>query len=134
VPWVTLDLEKGYMHGLVHRMQRHGISQNALARMLGRNPSQVSRWFTRNEARRVTPDMETVARIETLLQEREEAAISYLEEFVHHEPGTWNERERERAQSSLSIMMTAFRLLQERGREDAQAESANLQTGGHARG
>lgn len=128
MPWVALDLDKGYMHGLVHRMKRHGISQNALARMLGRNPSQVSRWFTSNAARRVTPDMDTAGRIETVLQEREEEAIRYLEEFVQHEPGTWGEREQ--AQSSLSILVTAFRLCQERGREDVQAEGAGEPTRG----
>lgn len=63
---VVLKLRKGseYIADLARRMDREGISQNALARELEKNPSQVSRWFTPNEVRRVTPDLDTVLEIE----------------------------------------------------------------------
>jgi hypothetical protein len=54
----------GYIAGLLTRMNKHKISQNALARELGKDPSQVSRWFTPNPDRRVVPGLETVVEIE----------------------------------------------------------------------
>lgn len=63
---VVLKLRKGseYIPDLMRRMRRESISQNALAREMDRNPSQVSRWFTPNIERRVSPDLDTVIEIE----------------------------------------------------------------------
>lgn len=61
---VTLVLGEGYIPDLVARMKKAGISQNALARELGAQPSQVSRWFTKNPERKVSPELATVERIE----------------------------------------------------------------------
>ncbi len=67
---VVLKLRKGseYIPALMRRMRKLGISQNALAREMDRNPSQVSRWFTPNEERKVTPDLDTVIEIEEAIQ------------------------------------------------------------------
>lgn len=66
---VVLRLRRGsgYVPDLIRRMKKNRVSQNALAREMGRNPSQVSRWFTPNEERRVTPDLDTVVEIEQAL-------------------------------------------------------------------
>jgi predicted transcriptional regulator len=61
---VTIQTGKGYIPDLKARMKKWHISQNALAREMGINPSQASRWFTPNPARQVTPELETVQRIE----------------------------------------------------------------------
>lgn len=61
---VTLQLGKGYIPDLKSRMKKYGISQNALAREMNINPSQASRWFTTNPDRQVTPELNTVQRIE----------------------------------------------------------------------
>ena len=63
---VTINLKEGYIEDLTKRMKRHGISQAALAREMKPpvTPSQATRWFTKNPARRVTPEMTTVYRIE----------------------------------------------------------------------
>lgn len=64
---VTLQLGKGYIADLKTRMKRFKISQNALAREMGINPSQASRWFTTNPDRQVSPELATVERIETAM-------------------------------------------------------------------
>lgn len=61
---VTIQTGKGYIPDLMARMKKWGISQNALAREMGINPSQASRWFTKNPDRQVTPELNTVQRIE----------------------------------------------------------------------
>lgn len=61
---ITLQLGKGYIEDLIKRMKRHKISQNALAREMGKDPSQVSRWFTPNVKRKVAPELATVEEIE----------------------------------------------------------------------
>lgn len=61
---VTLNLGKGYIPDLKARMRKYGISQNGLAREMGINPSQASRWFTDNPDRQVTPELNTVQKIE----------------------------------------------------------------------
>ena len=61
---VTIHTGKGYLPDLKARMKKWHISQNALAREMGINPSQASRWFTENPARQVTPELNTVERIE----------------------------------------------------------------------
>lgn len=65
---IKLQLGEGYIPDLVARMEKYRISQNALAREMGKNPSQVSRWFTPNLARRVMPEMETVIKIEEAVE------------------------------------------------------------------
>lgn len=61
---VTINTGKGYVPDLMARMKKWKISQNALAREMGINPSQASRWFTKNPDRQVTPELMTVQRIE----------------------------------------------------------------------
>ena len=61
---VTLNTNREYTTDLKKRLQREKISQNQLAAELHRSPTQVSRWFTPNEKRRVTPELETVREIE----------------------------------------------------------------------
>jgi ribosome-binding protein aMBF1 (putative translation factor) len=43
------------------------ISQNELARALDMDPSQVSRWFTTNPKRKVSPNLATAEKIEEAL-------------------------------------------------------------------
>jgi predicted transcriptional regulator len=61
---VSFQTGKGYIPDLKARMKKWHISQNALAREMGVNPSQASRWFTENPKRQVTPQLATVERIE----------------------------------------------------------------------
>lgn len=63
---VLLQLDRGYVDDLVKRMKASGISQAALAREMKPpvTPSQATRWFTTNPARRVNPELATVQRIE----------------------------------------------------------------------
>jgi predicted transcriptional regulator len=61
---VILRLGQDYIDDLVKRMKRLGVSQNALAREMGASPSQVSRWFTPNPERKVSPEWATMKRIE----------------------------------------------------------------------
>jgi hypothetical protein len=61
-------ITEDYLGQLTRRMKEHGISQNALAREMGINPSQASRWFTSNTARRVMPELSTIQRIEKALE------------------------------------------------------------------
>jgi predicted transcriptional regulator len=68
--WVYLQIGNGYIPGLRKRMRemRPVVSQNELAREMGKAPAQVSRWFTENDARRVSPNMDTVELIEKAMQ------------------------------------------------------------------
>lgn len=68
---ITLYTTKAYADDLKKRMKRLGVSQNQLAEMLGKSPTQVSRWFTANEARRVQPTLPTVMEIEEALKKVE---------------------------------------------------------------
>lgn len=61
---VTLQLNKSYTEELAKRLKKLGVSQAALAREMGASATQVTRWFTKNEKRRVMPELETVRRIE----------------------------------------------------------------------
>jgi len=61
---VTIVAGEGYIPDLLKRMRQDGISQNALAREMGASPSQVSRWFTSNPDRKVSPELGTIERIE----------------------------------------------------------------------
>jgi hypothetical protein len=60
-PEYAADLEK--------RMKRHGISQGMLSRAMEPQASatQVTRWFTRNETRRVVPGWQNIQRIEAAM-------------------------------------------------------------------
>jgi transcriptional regulator with XRE-family HTH domain len=58
-----------YGQWLRRRLGRFGINQRDLARDLGKNPSQISRWVTTNPARRVLPELATIRRIERAMQE-----------------------------------------------------------------
>lgn len=60
---VTFNAGK-YIEELERRMEKHGISQAALAREMQISATQATRWFTKNEARRRTPSLATVERIE----------------------------------------------------------------------
>jgi hypothetical protein len=63
---VTLQLGPGYIDDLSKRMRKAGISQARLGAAMSppAAPSQVTRWFTKNPARRVAPELATVQRIE----------------------------------------------------------------------
>lgn len=65
---IILRGSKQYIVDLKGRMERYKVSQNALAREMGKNPTQVSRWFTDNEARRVVPELDTIQLIEAALE------------------------------------------------------------------
>ena len=61
---VTIKTGTGYIPDLKARMKKYHISQNALAREMGINPSQAWRWFTEDPKRQVVPELTTVERIE----------------------------------------------------------------------
>lgn len=65
---IKLQGSKEYIADLKRRMDKLKISQNALAREMGKNPTQVSRWFTDNEERRVVPEVDTMVKIEEALE------------------------------------------------------------------
>ena len=65
---VTLNTNRENTADLKKRLQRDKISQNQLAAELHRSPTQVSRWFTPNESRRVTPELATVREIEEAIK------------------------------------------------------------------
>lgn len=65
---VRLQIGETYIEAVLKKMNKHKISQNALAREMGREPSQVSRWFTKNPNRHVKPTMETAVEIEKALE------------------------------------------------------------------
>ncbi len=69
---VRLQLNDGaaaeFIAGLEKRMKKHRISQNALAQEMGKGPSQICRWFTKNPDRRVVPELQTVVDIEQAMQ------------------------------------------------------------------
>lgn len=84
--YVKLQLGDSYIPDVLARMEKLKISQNALAREMTRlrqeregwkgrtedgpkvNPSQVSRWFTPNAARRVKPSLDNVMHIEEAIE------------------------------------------------------------------
>lgn len=71
--YVMLQLGKNYISDVSKRMDKAKppISQNELARELDMDPSQVSRWFTKNEKRKVVPQMETAEKIENAMRRLE---------------------------------------------------------------
>lgn len=77
---VTINTNKNYAKGLKARLDKAKVSQNQLAAAMRppRSPTQVSRWFTLNESRRVSPGFETVVQIEEafnrILKARDRAA------------------------------------------------------------
>lgn len=62
-----LQLVSNFMQHISDQMNRAKppISQNELAREMDMDPSQVSRWFTTNPKRRVSPNLATAEKIET---------------------------------------------------------------------
>jgi transcriptional regulator with XRE-family HTH domain len=65
-PMVSFDPQLpgyGFIELLKKRMARYGISQNVLAREMGKTPPEISRWFTKNPARRVDPSLDTIEHI-----------------------------------------------------------------------
>jgi hypothetical protein len=67
---VTITAKEDYIEGLTKRMKRIGVSQAALAREMKPpvTPSQATRWFTKNPARKVTPELATIVRIEEAME------------------------------------------------------------------
>jgi transcriptional regulator with XRE-family HTH domain len=65
--FVKLQIGARYIDDLAARMDKAQISQGALAREMGMDPTHVSRWFTKNPNRQVSPTMETVERIEVAM-------------------------------------------------------------------
>jgi Helix-turn-helix. len=65
---VTLSTTKEYADELKRRMDKDGISQNELAAAMGKSPTQVSRWFTKNPKRRVNPSLDMVRDIEATMK------------------------------------------------------------------
>jgi transcriptional regulator with XRE-family HTH domain len=62
-----LHVVSGFMDYVSGRMDEAHISQNELARALDMDPSQVSRWFTTNPERKVSPNLATATKIEDAL-------------------------------------------------------------------
>ena len=62
-----LHVVSGFMDYVSGRMDDARISQNELARELDMDPSQVSRWFTTNPERKVSPNLATATKIEEAL-------------------------------------------------------------------
>ena len=77
---VTLHTNKAYTEELKRRLKKLKISHADLGRTMDppRHKTQVSRWFTENEDRRVKPTLETVMEIERavkkIVAQRERAA------------------------------------------------------------
>lgn len=65
---IKLHSSREYIADLKRRLDKYGISQNALARELQKNPTQVSRWFTDNPDRRVVPEVDTMVKIEEAVE------------------------------------------------------------------
>lgn len=64
---IVIGKKGEYVKDLKKRMDALHISQGELARTMKLSPTQVSRWFTDNEARLVRPSIETAYDIETAL-------------------------------------------------------------------
>lgn len=65
---IILRGSREYITDLKGRLEKYKISQNALAREMGKNPTQVSRWFTDNPERRVVPELDTIQAIEAAVE------------------------------------------------------------------
>jgi transcriptional regulator with XRE-family HTH domain len=65
---IILRGSKEYITDLKGRLEKYKISQNALAREMQKNPTQVSRWFTDNPERRVVPELDTITAIEAAVE------------------------------------------------------------------
>jgi hypothetical protein len=61
---------------LKKRMRRVGLSQAQLGREMDppRDATQVTRWFTKNEARRVQPELTTAIEMERVVEKYERRA------------------------------------------------------------
>lgn len=58
---ITVVIGSNYIEELEARLQKYGISHRQLAKQMGREESQVSRWFNRPE---MLPSMKSIQRIE----------------------------------------------------------------------
>ena len=65
---IILQGNDAYIRDLKARMEKYKVSQNALAREMEKNPTQVSRWFTDNPDRKVKPELDTIMLIEQALE------------------------------------------------------------------
>lgn len=66
MPVITINTEEPYIPRLRERLADHGISYGMLAKVMGIDASQVSRWFATPEA---DPRISTVCKVETAIQE-----------------------------------------------------------------
>lgn len=64
---VRLQPGPSFMEEISKLMNKNKISQAALAAEMGITPSQVTRWFTKNPERRISPSMKSAGAIETAL-------------------------------------------------------------------
>jgi hypothetical protein len=77
---VTLNTNKEYTEGLKKRLKKLKIGHAELGRAMDppRDKTQISRWFTTNEDRRVKPSLDTVLEMEKAIMriaaKRERAA------------------------------------------------------------
>lgn len=65
-PQITITITEDYATELEERLRDLDISNKQLARQMGVHPSQVSRWFRKNE-KKVVPTIETVQKIEAAI-------------------------------------------------------------------
>lgn len=72
---ITFNAGK-YIVELAKRMERLGVSQAQLGRTMepSVSPTQVTRWFTDNAARRRQPSLSTIERIEAAMAKIEKQA------------------------------------------------------------
>lgn len=72
---VTFNAGK-YIEELEKRMLKAGVSQAELGRLMDPpvSATQVTRWFTKNEARRRQPSLGTIERIEAVMAKVERKA------------------------------------------------------------
>jgi hypothetical protein len=66
---------------LKKRMRKVGLSQAQLGREMDppRDATQVTRWFTKNEARRVQPELTTAIAMERVVEKHEKRAARKTE-------------------------------------------------------
>lgn len=60
----SFTVSTNYIPTLARRLRRYGITQWALAKAMGRSPSQVNRWLRG----KVVPDLASLSRIEAALR------------------------------------------------------------------
>lgn len=67
--WVTIQIGKGYLPNLAQRMRQYRITKGELCRTMEPpfDRSHFSRFYTKDKARKVSPTMDTVERIENAM-------------------------------------------------------------------